>query len=70
MSPRKTLNIGLVGCGFMGRAHSSAFFNRLQYFDHRDEDQVRGRRSLHVTDSGHPLYEALVGSGPADRLRA
>jgi predicted dehydrogenase len=31
--------------------------NRLQYFDHRDEDQVRGWRSLHVTDSGHPYMK-------------
>jgi predicted dehydrogenase len=27
---------------------------RLSYFDHRDESQVRGWRSIHVTDSDHP----------------
>jgi len=27
---------------------------RLAYFDHRDEGQVRGWRSIHVTDSDHP----------------
>jgi myo-inositol 2-dehydrogenase/D-chiro-inositol 1-dehydrogenase len=28
--------------------------HRLQYFDHGDESQVRGWRSLHITDSDHP----------------
>ena len=28
--------------------------HRLQYFDHRDESQVRGWRSIHVTDTDHP----------------
>ncbi len=28
--------------------------HRLQYFDHGDEGQVRGWRSLHITDSDHP----------------
>lgn len=28
--------------------------HRLQYFDHRDEGQVRGWRSVHVTDGDHP----------------
>ena len=25
MSTKRTLNVGLVGCGFMGRAYSNAF---------------------------------------------
>ncbi len=28
--------------------------HRLEYFDHRDESQVRGWRSIHVTDGDHP----------------
>jgi predicted dehydrogenase len=28
--------------------------HRLQYFDHADESQVRGWRSVHVTDGDHP----------------
>ena len=28
--------------------------HRLSYFDHRDESQVRGWRSIHVTDGDHP----------------
>jgi myo-inositol 2-dehydrogenase/D-chiro-inositol 1-dehydrogenase len=31
--------------------------HRLQYFDHGDEGRVRGWRSLHVTDSGHPYMK-------------
>src|SRR5438874_1344007 len=29
----KTLNIGMVGCGFMGRTHSNAFLNVANFFD-------------------------------------
>ena len=28
--------------------------HRLQYFDHRDQGEVRGWRSIHVSDSDHP----------------
>ena len=28
--------------------------HRLSYFDHRDESTLRGWRSIHVTDGGHP----------------
>ena len=31
--------------------------HRLQYFGHGDEGPVRGWRSLHVTDSGHPYMK-------------
>lgn len=30
---KPTLNIGLVGCGFMGRAHSNAFLHVSRFFD-------------------------------------
>ena len=33
MSAKKKLNIGLVGCGFMGRTHSNAFAKVNQFFD-------------------------------------
>src|SRR3954465_5113106 len=29
----KTLNVGLVGCGFMGRTHSNAFLSVNNFFD-------------------------------------
>ena len=31
--------------------------HRLQYFDHGDEGQVRGWRTIHVTDSDHPYMK-------------
>ena len=31
--------------------------HRIQYFDHRDEGQVRGWRSVHVTDGDHPYMK-------------
>lgn len=31
--------------------------HRLQWFDHKDESQVRGWRSLHITDSDHPYMK-------------
>ena len=31
--PTKTLNIGLVGYGFMGRAHSNAYHKVNHFFD-------------------------------------
>ena len=33
MSTKRTLNIGLVGCGFMGRTHSNAFAKVNQFFE-------------------------------------
>jgi predicted dehydrogenase len=30
---KKTLNIGMVGCGFMGRTHSNAFLHAPRFFD-------------------------------------
>jgi hypothetical protein len=30
---KKTLNIGLVGYGFMGRTHAHAYHNAAQFFD-------------------------------------
>lgn len=42
--------------------HASAIWDlhdlhRLQYFDHRDESQLRGWRSIHITDSDHPYMK-------------
>jgi len=31
--------------------------HRLQWFDHRDEGQMRGWRSIHVTDGDHPYMK-------------
>jgi predicted dehydrogenase len=42
--------------------HASAFWDlhdlhRLQWFDHRDESQVRGWRNVHITDGDHPYMK-------------
>src|SRR5262245_18166165 len=42
--------------------HASAMWDlhdmhRLQYFDHRNEGQLRGWRSVHVTDGEHPYMK-------------
>ena len=42
--------------------HASAMWDlhdlhRIQYFDHRDESQLRGWRSVHVTDGDHPYMK-------------
>jgi predicted dehydrogenase len=42
--------------------HASAFWDlhdlhRLQYFDHKDAGQVRGWRSVHITDGDHPYMK-------------
>ena len=31
--------------------------HRLEFFDHRDESQLRGWRSIHITDSDHPYMK-------------
>jgi predicted dehydrogenase len=31
--------------------------HRLQYFDHKDEGQLRGWRNLHITDGDHPYMK-------------
>ena len=31
--------------------------NRLEYFDHRDESEIRGWRSIHITDGDHPYMD-------------
>lgn len=33
MTAKRTLNVGLVGCGFMGRTHSNAWSHVNQFFD-------------------------------------
>ena len=42
--------------------HASAFWDlhdlhRLQFFDHRDESELRGWKSVHVTDGDHPYMK-------------
>jgi len=49
-----TLEINGADASIMWDLHD---LHRLQYFDHRDEGRVRGRRSSHITDSDHPYMK-------------
>jgi hypothetical protein len=42
MASRKKLNVGMVGYGFMGRAHSNAFARVNQFFDVGYEPVLKG----------------------------
>ena len=46
-----TLEINGENASIMWDLHD---LHRLQYYDHRDEGQVRGWRNLHITDRDHP----------------
>jgi myo-inositol 2-dehydrogenase/D-chiro-inositol 1-dehydrogenase len=46
-----TLEINGENASIMWDLHD---LHRLQYFDHRDEGQLRGWKSIHITDREHP----------------
>jgi myo-inositol 2-dehydrogenase/D-chiro-inositol 1-dehydrogenase len=46
-----TLEINGENASIMWDLHD---LHRLQYYDHRDEGQMRGWRNLHITDRDHP----------------
>jgi myo-inositol 2-dehydrogenase/D-chiro-inositol 1-dehydrogenase len=69
--PKKKLNIGLVGYGFMGRTHSNAFLQAPRFFDvpyepvlkavcARNADRVRSFASNWGYDSVETDWRALV----------
>ena len=43
MPAKKPLNIGLVGYGFMGRAHSNAFLQAPRFFESDYQPVLQGR---------------------------
>ncbi|MGB9602621.1 MAG: Gfo/Idh/MocA family oxidoreductase, partial [Limisphaerales bacterium] len=43
----KKLNIGMLGCGFMGRAHSNAFRKVNNFFDLEYQPVLKAVYSLH-----------------------
>ena len=43
MTAKKKLNVGIVGCGFMGRTHSNAFSKVNQFFDLELQTGAEGR---------------------------
>src|SRR3954471_10848012 len=68
---KKTLNVGLVGYGFMGRTHSNAFLQAPRFFDvpsqpvlkavcARNADRVRGFASNWGYESVETDWRTLV----------
>ena len=68
MAAKRPLNIGLVGCGFMGRAHSNAWSKVNNFFDleyqpvlqavcARNPTRCRGSPSSGATPRPRPIGE-------------
>ncbi|MCK5174548.1 MAG: Gfo/Idh/MocA family oxidoreductase, partial [Planctomycetes bacterium] len=45
---RKKLNIGLIGCGFMGRTHSNAYLKVNKFFDLEYQPVMRAMCDLNA----------------------
>ena len=71
MASRKKLNVGMVGYGFMGRAHSNAFGRVSRFFDlgyepvlravcGRDKEKVEAFRETWSYDSCETDWRKLV----------
>ena len=52
----KKMNVGLIGCGFMGRVHSNAYRKLGQFFDHEHEMVLKA-----VCDSNEKKVRAFAG---------
>ncbi len=52
---KKKLNVGLSGCGFMGRVHSNAYRKLGQFFDHEHEMVLKA-----VCDSNEKKVKAFA----------
>ena len=77
MTAKKTLNIGLVGYGFMGRTHSNAFLQAPRFFDlaykpvlkavcARNPDRLKGFASNWGYESVETDWRALVARDDID----
>ncbi len=54
---KKKLNVGLIGCGFMGRVHSNAYRTLGQFFDHEHEMVLKA-----VCDSNEKKVKAFAAN--------
>ena len=54
---KKKLNVGLIGCGFMGRLHSNAYRTLGQFFDHEHEMVLKA-----VCDSNEKKVKAFAAN--------
>ena len=79
MAAKRPLNIGLVGCGFMGRAHSNAWSKVNNFFDleyqpvlqavcARNPDEVQGFAEQWGYDSTETDWRALVARDDIDLI--
>ena len=79
MATKKTLNIGLVGCGFMGRTHSNAYSKVGHFFDleiqpvlkavcARNRDEVEGFAERWGYESVETDWRALVERDDIDLI--
>jgi len=79
MAGRKKLNVGMVGYGFMGRAHSNAFGRVSRFFDlgyepvlravcGRDKEKVEAFRETWSYDSCETDWRKLVARGDIDLI--
>ena len=79
MSAKRPLNIGLVGCGFMGRTHSNAFATVNHFFDleyrpvlkavcARNPEEVRGFADQWGYESVETDWRALVARDDIDLI--
>ena len=77
--PSDTLNIGLIGCGFMGRTHSNAFRQADVFFDlarkpvlkavcSRTSDTVQGFASRWGYESAETDWRALIARDDIDLI--
>jgi predicted dehydrogenase len=76
---KKRLRIGLIGCGFMGRAHSNAYNRAANFFDlpyvpqlavvcSRDAEQTRSFASTWGYESIETDWRALVARDDVDAV--
>jgi predicted dehydrogenase len=79
MASRKKLNVGIVGYGFMGRAHSNAFARVNQFFDvghepvlkavcGRDQEKVEAFRETWSYESCETDWRRLVARRDIDLI--
>ena len=61
----QTLNIGLIGTGFMGRTHSNAYSQVGKFFPHDDPARAQGRLCPQPADYGGVCGAVGVGGGRA-----
>jgi predicted dehydrogenase len=79
MAAKRALNIGLVGCGFMGRAHSNAWSKVNNFFDleyqpvlqavcARNQDEVQGFAEQWGYGSTETDWQSLVARDDIDLI--